>query len=157
MLIQTNSRCYLFKDSLSIAWCIPFVERGQDPCLYSRTVIGQHETWFPNFSLSETIYSNFTLVQSPAIREKWRVLIMWKSKIASTTAGCYFCTVQENRYCFSPPIKSLLLGVIGRPCSQYTFMHCTNTSGCATTCSHPSIAPVRTALCFQQGNLPWDR
>lgn len=71
MLIQPNSRYYLFRDSLSTAWCIHFLEGGLDHCLCSRTLIGRLETRFLNFNLSETIYSNFTFAQSLALREKW--------------------------------------------------------------------------------------
>lgn len=69
MLIQPKSRYYLFRDSLSTAWCIHFLEGGLDHCLCSRTLIGRLETL--NFNLSETIYSNFTFAQSLALREKW--------------------------------------------------------------------------------------
>ena len=70
---------------------------------------------------------------------------------------CWLLFLQENGYCLCPFIKSLLLEVTARPCSQHTLMCYTSTFGCAATYSHPSLGPISAALGFQQGNMPWDR
>lgn len=69
MLIQTNSRYYLFKDSLSTAWYIPFLERGVDHC---KVGLEQGGWKLGSYSLSETTYSNFTFVQFSCYQGKMK-------------------------------------------------------------------------------------